>query len=412
MKIFTKIIISLSLICSLSIVALQPVHAETQEQESNIVNVYLFSSNTCPHCKAAKEYINNLAKSNKQINFYNIVVTDQIQNITLYEKALKALDYKTSQIPLVVIGENIIEGYNTNRSTGTQIEKYIEICQYEGCNDPLYDALSEQVEITNKSGTTFYLKVERDTSQIIDLPIVGKIDTNSYPLLLLTIIIAAFDGFNPCAMWVLIFLITLLLDIKESKKRWILGSVFIFVSGLVYYGFLNAWLSINKYLEFLKWLQILIGIIAIYSGITSLKDYFKNEISCKAMPTKQKKFVFGKLKKFVKQKNFILSIIGISLMAIIVNLVELVCSAGLPAIYTKILSLSDLSRLEYNLLLVVYITVFMLDDILVFASAMKTLKIAGTNAKYERLAKLIGGSVILILGILLIIKPEWIMLNF
>ena len=90
-------------------------------------------------------------------------------------------------------------------------------------------------------------------------------------------------------------------------------------------------------------------------------------------------------------------------------MVELVCSAGLPAIYTQILSLSNLPTWQYYFYLGLYILIFMLDDLFVFFTAMFTLKAVGVESKYARYSHLIGGVLMLVIGLLLLFKPEWLM---
>ena len=106
--------------------------------------------------------------------------------------------------------------------------------------------------------------------------------------------------------------------------------------------------------------------------------------------------------------NFLIALVGIVLLAAAVNLVELVCSAGLPAVYTQVLILSGLPAWQYYVYLLLYIIFFMLDDLFVFFIAMSTLKMAFISAKYTRYSNAIGGILMLIIGILLIFRPDWL----
>jgi hypothetical protein len=124
--------------------------------------------------------------------------------------------------------------------------------------------------------------------------------------------------------------------------------------------------------------------------------------------TEKKQKIFERLRDITKQKNFYLAIGGVIFLAFAVNLIELICSAGLPAVYTQVLTLSNLSRLQYYLYLLLYIFVFMLDDMIVFFVAMITLKTAGMTGKYSRFSRLVGGALMLAIGLLLLFKPEWL----
>ena len=221
---------------------------------------------------------------------------------------------------------------------------------------------------------------------------------------------AALDGFNPCAMWVLIFLISLLLGMANRKRMWILGSAFILASAAVYFAFMVAWLNILLFLGLIIWIRIAIGLVALASGGYHLKEWWVNrEAYCKVTGSEKRQRIFARLKEITQNQKFYLALGGIILLAVAVNLVEAICSAGLPVVFTQILTLSNLSSFSYYAYILLYIFIFMLDDLLVFIIAMVTLKAVGVTSRFSRASNLIGGIVILILGVLLILKPEWLM---
>ena len=218
------------------------------------------------------------------------------------------------------------------------------------------------------------------------------------------------DGFNPCAMWTLVFLISLLLGMKDKKRMWILGTTFIIASAGVYFLFMAAWLNLILFLGFIIWIRIAIAALAFYGGIYHLKEFFtEKDATCKVTGTESRQKVFARLKEIVHENSFLWAMGGIILLAGAVNLVELICSAGLPAIYTQVLALNNLAKWQYYLYIVGYIFFFMLDDLIVFFVAITTLQMTGLTTKYTRASKLIGGILMLIIGLLLMFKPEWLM---
>lgn len=244
----------------------------------------------------------------------------------------------------------------------------------------------------------------------LTLPIIGTIQTANLSLPLLSVVIGLLDGFNPCAMWTLFFLISLLLSMKDKRRMWILGTAFIITSAFVYFLFLSAWLNFFLILGFLFWIRIIIGLVALGAGVYNLRDYYVNrEGACKVAGSEKRRKTFDKLKNLAHERKFILALGGIILLAFAVNLIELVCSAGLPAIYTQILSLNTLSTWQYYSYILIYIFFFMLDDLFVFAIAMITLHAVGIQSKYARFSRLIGGILMLIIGALLLFKPEFLM---
>jgi hypothetical protein len=245
--------------------------------------------------------------------------------------------------------------------------------------------------------------------ETIRIPLVGEVSTSALSLPALTLLLAAVDGFNPCAMWVLVFLIGLLLGMTDHVRMWALGGAFLAASAAVYLVFMAAWLNLLLFLGALVWIRLAIGIVALAGGTYYVSEYVRNPAGlCKVTAADQRQRVMDRIRETVRQRNFLLSLGGIVAVAMAVNLVELLCSAGIPAIYTQVLALSALPDWQYHLYLLLYIFVFLLDDLAVFVTAMVTLQASGLTARYARYSHLIGGIVLVGLGILLLFRPEWL----
>lgn len=326
------------------------------------------------------------------------------------QKITSKLDIKSSGVSLLIIGDEEFVGY-AEGITDQEIESRIKYCTNNTCSDSVADIVNSDKTATEINAeqeskpTTDTAKVEK----IIILPIIGKINTADFSLAALAVIIGTIDGFNPCSMWVLMFLISLLLDMQSRRQMWALGGTFIVASSVVYFLFMVAWLQIILFLGFITWVRTAIGLLAVGIGGYHLYDYVKNRkkgISCKVTGNEKRKLVFDKLKSIAHQNSLWMALGGIILLAFAVNLVELVCSAGFPAIFTQVLSLSNLPTWQYYAYILLYIFFFMLDDIIVFTIAMFTLKITGISTKYAKISKVVGGILMLIIGIILIFKPE------
>jgi hypothetical protein len=230
---------------------------------------------------------------------------------------------------------------------------------------------------------------------------------------LLSIIIGTIDGFNPCAMWVLLFLISILIGMKDKKRMWALGSAFMITSAVIYLVFMLAWLNLAIFIGAIWWIKILIALVAFAGGIINVRAYIRSkEAGCEVVDEKKRKKIFAKVKSFTSEKSFVLALLGIITLAVSVNFIELTCSAGLPVIFTNILALNNLSAFEYSIYIFLYLLFFLLDDLIVFFIAMTTLKMKGISNKYAKYSHLIGGIIMLIIGILMVFKPEWLMFNF
>ena len=252
-------------------------------------------------------------------------------------------------------------------------------------------------------------------SYSVDTGLFGVVSLKDVSLPIFTIILGAVDGFNPCAMWILIFLITMMFSMHDRKRMWILGLTFIFISGFVYLCFMVSWLSLASFLNSVTLIRFLIASFAVLFGMVNIYRYIKSlnsDVGCDVTDKKKRLKIMERIKKIVTEKSFLLSILGIVLLAFSVNLIELLCSLGIPVMFTNVLAMNDLSTLEYVIYIGLYLLFFLIDDIVIFVIAMKTLKIKGISNKYTKYSHLIGGIIMLLLGILMVIKPEWLMFNF
>jgi len=373
-----------------------PAHAAEE------VNLYFFWGEGCPHCAKEKPFLEKLNQKYPQLNIHELEVWGNRENLKLMIEFGKKLDATVSGVPFTVVGEHYISGWMDESYTGGQIEEAIQCAIENSCRDI-------GNEIANGKADTAKEAVSKIPEKLT-LPFVGEIQTKNLSLPVLTLIIGALDGFNPCAMWTLLFLISLLLGMGDRKRMWILGGIFIATSAFVYFLFMAAWLNLLLFLGFVFWVRIMIALVAIGGGGYYLKEYFTAEdTTCKVTGTEKRQKVFEKIRKIAHESHFLLALAGMILLAFAVNLVEAICSAGLPVVYTQILSLSGLAKWQYYLYICLYIFIFMLDDLIVFFAAMITLRMTGLSTKYSRFSHLIGGAVMVIIGLLLIFKPELLM---
>lgn len=355
----------------------------------------LFHLETCPHCRDEIKFLNKklLPKYGDHIDLKMYEVRDP-KNSDLFRQYGIFHNVDVGSVPMAFIGGEIVKGYGNDNTTGKQIMNIVE------------SKLSEMglIELEDK-------EVENVESMV--LPVFGEVNPKSVSLPALTVVLGLLDGFNPCAMWVLLFLISLLLGMKDRKRMWILGTTFIFISGLSYFVFMAAWLQLILFIGFITVIRVGIGFLASVVGGLTIRDWWNNRkvdgVVCKVSDNKSSKKTFEKIKEIVHKKNLFWSLAGITLLGFSVNLVELACSAGFPAIFTQMLAINDIPQIDRYLYMFGYIFFYMLDDMIVFALAMFTLKATGIGGKYAKHINLFSGVLIFILGLLLIFRPEWLM---
>ncbi|MGB9847660.1 MAG: hypothetical protein ACPLKV_00330 [Minisyncoccia bacterium] len=366
------------------------------------LKAYFFWSSGCPLCNAEKNYLETLKEKYPNLEINNLELSKK-ENLEIFKKTLDELKIENAAVPLFVIGKKYVLGWKNETETGSIIEEAIQCAIESGCPDVVGDLISS-VRLQTQNNLI---------PEVLKLPLFGEIKTKNLSLPLLAVIMGGLDGFNPCAMWVLIFLISFLLGMKDRKRMWILGGTFLFISGLVYFLFMAAWLKFILFVGAIFWVRLAIALVAIGAGFFSLKEAAKikkqKHITCDVTNEKQKKKTIERIKETVHKRSLLLAIIGIVALAFSVNLVELVCSAGFPVVFTQILALSNLKTWQYLLYMLIYIILYMLDDIIVFVIAMITLKIAAESNRYVLYSRLIGGILMVIIGLLLIFKPTWLM---
>lgn len=371
------------------------------------VNVYVFERYDCPHCHDALNYLQELKQNGEKITIYDYEITKESNayNRKLFNMACEELNINISSVPLIIIGTDHFVGFNDSKK-----ETILKTIHFYQEND-YKDVVGIKIGVVDENNNPVIKYEEKD--YFVDT-IFGRINLKNLSLPIITIIIGLVDGFNPCAMWILLFLITMLFNMKDKRKMWILGLTFIGTSGFIYFLFMMAWLNVNTYLNSIHTFQIIISIFATIFGIINIYHYFKEkkEDGCVVIKKEKRRFVFDKIKKIVSNKSFALAIIGIIILATIVNLIELLCSLGLPVMYTEILSLNELSNNQYLRYIFLYIVFFLIDDIIVFAISMITLKSTAISTKYNKYSHLIGGIIMIIIGLIMFFKPGWLSFNF
>lgn len=370
------------------------------------LNIYLFYGDGCPHCKEEEKWFEDYIKKNDFIKIHRYEVWHDKDNQEKYSEVHNILNDTSSGIPYLIIGETVISGFD-EEITPERIKNAVEYYKNINYKDKVGIYLGV-VEDKNEEET----KIDYQEKEV-KIPILGKQKIKEVSIGLAAVVIGLVDGFNPCAMWILLFLISMLLGMKNRKRMWALGITFLVSSALVYFLFLISWLNLAVFLNKVLYIRVAIAFVAVLFGVLQVNTFFfKKDDGCEVVDTKNRKKIIKSIQKIVKEKSFILALLGIILLAASVNIIELLCSLGLPVMFTQILTINEVGKLGQILYSLLYILFFMIDDIIIFIIAMKTLEIKAISNKYGKYSHLIGGLIMIIIGILMIYKPEWLMFNF
>jgi hypothetical protein len=249
-------------------------------------------------------------------------------------------------------------------------------------------------------------RTEEQADDLINLPIFGKVRASTLGMPLFTIAVGLVDGFNPCAMWVLLFLLSILVNLRDRTRILAIAGTFVVVSGLAYFAFMAAWLNVFLLIGYLRPIQIGLALMAIVIGSIHIKDFFafKKGISL-SIPESAKPGIYDRVRRIVTAEHLAGAVAGAITLAILVNLVELLCTAGLPALYTNILMQQGYSAPMRYAYLSLYIVAYMFDDSLMVLVVVWTLSKRKLQEAQGRWLKLISGLAILLLGIIMLFRP-------
>lgn len=411
-----KKIISLFLILFLLIFPIRVFAYENDE-----ITLYFFHGDGCPHCADEEEFLESIEGKYSNLKIVKYEVWYDKENASLLSEVSGKLYNGRVGVPFNVIGSTVISGFGSG--SGSKLERAIEYYQKNEYKDVVSEIIegtyTPNEDIDNDDDDEIQdefsrLEEESDEALTISVPIIGKVNLKKVSLTTAAVVIGLIDGFNPCAMWILLFLISTLIGMKDRRRMIILGMTFLITSALVYMLIMLSWINIVVSMTTVIWLRNIIAVVALIGGILNIRSFIKSNKNdgCNVVDESKRKKIFSKIKKFTKEKSFLIAMGGMILLAISVNVVELACSAGLPIVFTEILALNNVNDTMKFMYTLLYIFFFLIDDLIVFFIAVFTMKTIGISTKYNKYSHLLGGLIMVIVGILLIFKPGWLMFNF
>ncbi|WP_305042778.1 hypothetical protein [Geoalkalibacter sp.] len=392
-------ICSWMLLSALLVAALPAVASALEERESrSAVEVLLYSAENCPHCGQAEIFLRQLSAGHPEVR---LVVRDIWREPDSFQQLVVLCDIFDAPVstPAIFIGNQAWFGFGRNQ--GRQIEAAVARCLEEGCANPLDLAAAGQLVPLPWSSA----EADDETTRVF-VPWVGQIDGRQLSLPVFTVIVALLDSFNPCAFFVLLFLLSMLVHLRSRGRMLLVGGIFIFFSGLFYFLFMAAWLNLFLSLGQVRGLTLAAGAIALVIGIINIKDFFffKTGVSL-SIPESAKPRLFQRMRGLLKASS-LPSLIGATIvLAAAANTYELLCTAGFPMVYTRVLTLHELSTWQYYLFLSVYNIVYVIPLMVILVTFTLTLGAAKLSEWQGRILKLLSGTLMLFLGLVLLANP-------
>ncbi len=389
------------------------------------VHLHVFYSATCSHCTQAHAFLGPLQKRHDWLVVINYEVSRDAGNLELYRRMAQSLGKQAGQVPGFFFCKQFEMGYVSDESTGQRLEKSLVAAR---------DALQKQLDERRKKPPAavpplFLLaqpvadpdeEIELDVDKAIpppppreeatvDVPWWGTVKATEVSLPALTVVLGGLDSFNPCAFFVLLILLGLMMHSGSKSRMLLVGCVFVFISGLVYFLFMAAWLNLFFLIGHLRVITLAAGAIAVVAALINIKDYFwfKEGVTLSISDSARSKLV-RRMQGLMSRGGFLPLIAGTAALAFAANLYELLCTSGFPLVYTRVLTLRELPSATYYGYLVLYNVVYVTPLFLIVVGFSLTMSSHKMTEYQGRVLKLVSGLMMLTLGVILVVDPTFL----
>ncbi len=368
------------------------------------VRLFYFFSPTCPHCQAAKPFIAELEARHPWLEVQRFSVKDHRGNARFYYETAQTLGAEALSVPGLVFCRQIIIGYDSAETTGKELADALQACRDRRAANP---GAPDPAPNVAGAGGIQPSAAEEKAGTTIGLPFIGSVDAKAFSLPVLTLVLAGMDAFNPCAFFVLLFLLSLLVHARSRTRMAIVGGTFVLFSGLVYFVFMAAWLNVFLIAGELRVITAIAGLVALTVAALNIKDYFWFKAGPSlSIPDSAKPGLFKRMREVVASGSMGPMIVSTVLLSIVANSYELLCTAGFPMVYTRALTLADLESWQYYAWLAAYNVIYVLPLLAIVTVFVKTMGARKLTESEGRLLKLISGFMMLGFGLLLLVAPN------
>jgi hypothetical protein len=352
-----------------------------------LVRLYFFWSLTCPHCEAARPQVEALPQRLPWLRLESLELTRQPDNRRLFAQLVRQMGQEAAVPAFVFCGEMRV-GWESAETTGAELERALAACRQRAqAGEPLAVA-----------GTS------RDR---VHVPGLGEVDAAGLSLPLLTLLLAGLDAFNPCAFFVLLFLLSMLAHQKSRGRMLVVGGIFVLCSGLMYFAFMAAWLNVFQLLGQLAWVTAAAGVVALVVGLLNVKDFFAfRQGPSLSLSEAGRQAVFRRTRAILGTDRLGAMLAATLVLAVAANFYELLCTAGFPMVYTRLLTLHEPSAALRYAYLGLYNLIYVLPLAAIVLVFVRSLGARKLDERQGRLLKLLSGMMMLELGALLLVAPQ------
>ena len=382
------------------------------------VKIEYFGRKDCKNCANLEKFLKELSAKRDDFEYVEHKIDKSREEKAFFDETTSKLKL-VKGTPIIYIDGHIIQGFNTADTTGKEIESLINSAKAKDKILTLKEYLeSGQAGNVSSNGAVCTgdtvcevpgLTKGAENQVLVNIPIINKtVDLTNYSLFTISLILGTIDGFNPCAMWVLVLFLTALIAVGNKIKMFRVAGLFIFAEAAMYFFILNAWIYAWDFVGLDKWVTPLVGIIGIAGGIFFIRNYLKkgDTLECEVTDFEQRAKISKKIKDIANKPFTLLTAPAIIGLALSVNVIEFACSVGIPQTYTKILQINEVPFWTRQFYTFIYIIGYMVDDIIVFGFALMSINKLQLTTKYSKWVNLFGGILMIILGLIMLIKPS------
>ncbi|QSA98449.1 glutaredoxin [Methylococcus sp. EFPC2] len=378
--------------------------AETPASQSTAVDIEVFVREGCPHCAKAEEFLAALKGERPELRL-------SIRDISKEPEALARLQQIAKEhggaprVPAFFLRGQLVVGYSDEATSG-QLIRNLLASKRGGvpAAGPGGEAGScEAVESISCEGGA---EAAATTQEHYEIDFLGrKLSVEHVGLPLFTLAMGLLDGFNPCSMWVLLLMISLLAPMGRRGRMLAIAGTFVAVEGIAYFVFMAAWLNLFLFIGLSRLSELAIAAIALFAGAVNLKDFFAygRGISL-SIPDSAKPGIYARMRRILQAESLVGAVVGAVVLAVLVQIVEFLCTSGFPALFTRILTLHGLNTWTYYGYLLLYNAAYMLDDVIILGIGVYTLSQHRLQEREGRWLKFISGLVMVGLGIYLVLR--------
>ncbi len=365
------------------------------EDDDVTIDLYFVWSSTCPHCRAAHPFIESLEDTYGWLRVHWLQVdTDDPAAVETAVALANSIGEPIRGVPTFMWCGTMASGWDNEAGVGAFLEEQLLECRADLMPDPTAKDPSAETDTADGEAT-------------VNVPVLGDVDAETVSLPTFTVMIAAVDAFNPCAFFVLLFLLSLLVHARSRARMAIVGGTFVLFSGLIYFAFMSAWLTFFQVTDNIRGITLVAGLVAITIAALNLKDAFGSDRGPSlSIPESAKPGLYARMRSLVAADRYPAMLAGTVVLAVAVNSYELLCTAGLPMAFTRVLTLNELPTTTYYLYLALYNVVYVIPLLLIVAGFVYALGSRKLQEYEGRALKLLSGTMMLGLGGILVLAPD------